>query len=193
MVAARRAPLAAFGIAWALAWWLPFANVLFATPVAFAERMLFASAAGVALAGAAAAWTAGLSRGLLAAAVLSLTVPAVVRLERRIPEWRDDRTLFEATVRDVPGNGRAWANLAVLALGARDDARAAAAAERAAAADPSLCPRLRALREPRAFPRTRGDGASPGRLAREAVRRPDSLAGQRPMAVSRSRIRSVLS
>lgn len=137
----KRRPLVSFGLAWAALTYLPFANLFFLTGTAFAERLLHLPAAGVVLA------LVGLfprqpsrrwARAVVCTAVLVAFLLAVVRIERRIPEWEDDRTLFAATVRDVPLNGRAWFNLVVIALSDHDVAAARHAVTMALQADPRL-------------------------------------------------------
>ncbi len=146
LLARRGSGLASVGLSWVLLSWLPFANVAFPTAALFTERLLFLPAAGIALAlgGAVAAAPASARRAALLA-VLALSAAGAARIWSRIPDWHDDRTLFAATVRDVPGNGRAWLNLGVLSL-ARGDA-AAARAELAAGlrADPGLRPRVEGM------------------------------------------------
>ena len=162
VLAARRArPFVAFGVAWTLVTWLPFANFAFPTKVAFAERLLFFAAPGVALALAAFLEPPPCPAALRAALVGGAVALGSLRIESRIPEWRDDRTLFEATVRDLPGNGRALMNLGVLALSRRDVTAAEDAVRRAVAADPAFCPGARALAD---HARTLGQAEAARRL-----------------------------
>jgi protein O-mannosyl-transferase len=144
----KRRPLVSFGLAWAALTYLPFANLFFLTGSAFAERLLHLPAAGVMLA------LTGLFprrpverwiRTVVGGVVLGTFLLAVVRIERRIPEWEDDRTLFAATVRDVPLNGRAWFNLAVIALSDKDVAAVRQAVTKALQADPRLAGRVAGL------------------------------------------------
>lgn len=142
-----RAPAASLGLAWALLSYLPFANLAYPTAVLFTERLLFLPAAGIALlAGGAVARVhrAGQRAALLAVGLVALG--GASRIWSRIPEWRDDRTLFTATVRDTPGNGRAWVNLAVLSLSRGDSTSAAAELAAGLRADPGLRPRVEAMR-----------------------------------------------
>ncbi len=142
-----RAPVAALGLAWALLSYLPFANVAYPTAVLFTERLLFLPAAGVVLCAGDA--VARVSRPARRAALLGVglvVLAAASRIWSRIPEWRDDRSLFNATVRDVPGNGRAWVNLAVLSLARGDAASATAELTAGLRADPGLRPRVEGMR-----------------------------------------------
>lgn len=138
-----RGSLAGVGIAFALIVHLPFANLIFPTGTAFAERLLYASAAGVVLALVAALARAPKRLGLAAGASLALL--GAVRIEARIPEWRDDRALFTSVVRDVPSNGRAWFDLGLLALSAGDAGSARTALASAVRADARLVPAAREL------------------------------------------------
>lgn len=144
----KRRPLVSFGLAWAALTYLPFANLFFLTGTAFAERLLYLPAAGVVLA------LTGLfprrlthrwTRAVVGAAVLAAFLLAVVRIERRIPEWEDDRTLFTSTIRDVPLNGRAWFNLVVIALSEHDVAAVRQAVTKTLQADPRLAGRVAGL------------------------------------------------
>jgi hypothetical protein len=142
----RRAPAVSFGLAWALISYLPFANVAFPTAVLFSERLLFLPAAGIALAlGGAAASAPDRFRRALLLSVLALLVAGAARVWSRIPDWRDDRALFAATVRDAPGNGRAWMNLAVLSLSRGDAASARTELVASLRADPGLRPRVEGM------------------------------------------------
>jgi hypothetical protein len=149
----RAVPLVALGIGWAAVSYLPFANLFFPTAVIFAERLLFTPSAGVVLAVAAALsfaseWRGTRTvRGAFALAVGGLAVLGAARIESRLPEWRDDRALFSAVVRDLPGNGRAWWNLALIALSDGDAAGAQRSLTAALRADPSLKPSVAALRD----------------------------------------------
>ena len=142
-----RAPLASLGLAWALLSYLPFANIAYPTAVLFTERLLFLPAAGVALcAGDVVARVPGHARRAALLAVGLVTLAGASRIWSRIPDWRDDRTLFTATVRDAPGNGRAWVNLGVLSLSRGDAPAAAAELTAGLRADPGLRPRLEGMR-----------------------------------------------
>lgn len=141
------APLAALGLSWALLSYLPFANIAYPTAVLFTERLLFLPAAGLALcAGDVAARVPRPARRAALLGVGLVALAGVSRIWSRIPDWRDDRALFTATVRDAPGNGRAWVNLAVLSLSLGDASAAAAELAAGLRADPGLRPRLEGMR-----------------------------------------------
>lgn len=141
-----RSGLLSVGLLWVLLSWLPFANVAFPTATLFTERLLFFPAAGIALAlgGLGAAAPASVRRAVLLL-VLAAALASVARIWSRIPDWRDDRTLFAATVRDVPGNGRAWLNLGVLSLSRGEAASARAELAAGLRADPGLRPRVEGM------------------------------------------------
>ncbi len=142
-----RAPIASLGLAWALLSYLPFANVAYPTAVLFTERLLFLPAAGVVLC--LGEIVARVPRHGRRAAVLAVGLVALAGASRvwgRIPDWRDDRALFTATVRDAPGNGRAWVNLGVLSLSRGDASAVTAELTAGLRADPGLRPRVEGMR-----------------------------------------------
>lgn len=142
-----RAPVASLGLAWALLSYLPFANVAYPTAVLFTERLLFFPAAGgVLFAGDILARVPRPGRRAVLLAVGLVVLAGASRIWSRIPDWRDDRSLFTATVRDVPGNGRAWVNLAVLSLARGDAASATVELTAGLRADPGLRPRVEGMR-----------------------------------------------
>ena len=165
--------IAAYGTFWAAVSYVPFANVLFVTGTAFAERLLYAPAAGVALAlgpllVAGRARVARLAGGL---AVLALSAAGALRIDARLPEWRDDETLFRSVVRDRPGNGRAWFDLALIDLSRRDAPAARRDLEAALRADPALARDARGhLRHAAQLGRPEEESAIRGAL--EAIQRP---------------------
>ena len=117
----RRAPAIALGILVFFAALAPVANVFFPIGVILAERLLYLPSAGLCLA-------AGAAIGLLldalgaprrpasrlAAACLVAAAPGALLAARawtRTADWRDQRTLFEATVRASPDSALAHVNL----------------------------------------------------------------------------------
>jgi len=146
VVLRRRAPAASLGLVWALLAYLPFANVAFPTAVLFTERLMFLPAAGFALVlGGAAEAVPDRFRRAARLLVLVLLAAGAARVWSRTPDWRDDRTLFAATVRDAPGNGRAWLNLAVLSLSRGDPVSARVELVEGLRADPALRPRVEGM------------------------------------------------
>ncbi len=142
-----KAPMASLGLAWALLSYLPFANVAYPTAVLFTERLLFLPAVGVVFcAGDLVARVPRHARRAALLAVGLLALAGASRIWSRIPDWRDDRTLFAATVRDAPGNGRAWVNLGVLSLSRGDASAAASELTAGLRADPGLRPRVEGMR-----------------------------------------------
>ncbi len=110
LAARRRAPVLTFGILWIAIALLPVSNILFVSGVLLAERSLFLASVGLALvAGAVASpvierLRAAPRRARILGAVagtLILTL-GVVRSARRQPVWRDDATLYSASVVDEP-------------------------------------------------------------------------------------------
>lgn len=116
VVAWRRAPAVAFGLAWMAVAIAPVSNVFFAAGIVLAERTLFLPSVGamVALAGAGQALLGGRPRllrhpALGAGLLLAALALGVWRSNVRIPAWRDAAALFEATVRDAPRSYKAHA------------------------------------------------------------------------------------
>ncbi|MBA3853425.1 MAG: hypothetical protein C0503_03360 [Gemmatimonas sp.] len=119
VLARRRAPAITFGLLWAAVAWLPVSNLLFKSGVLVAERTLFLSSFGVALAVGACA--APLLRALAPVRVMRVTVTALAgcalllgaaRTLQRIPAWEDNAAVFAQMTVDTPSNARAWAALA---------------------------------------------------------------------------------
>jgi tetratricopeptide (TPR) repeat protein len=108
----RREPALALALALFGITWLPVSNALVPLPTIFAERLLYLTAAGAALAWARlgeAALAAGRRRTLAIAGGLWLAAQLAlcVRDDRM---WRDDLPLFAATVEVSPRSARAWIN-----------------------------------------------------------------------------------
>ena len=118
---------AAFGVAWFFLALAAVANVL---PLAtfMAEHWLYVPSMGVALA---AGWGAGRLaerwRQPVATALVVLVAAYGLATALRNRDWRDARTLFEATVASATWSAKAWSNLgnAYLELGETDKARPA--------------------------------------------------------------------
>jgi tetratricopeptide (TPR) repeat protein len=118
---ARRVPAAALGIALFFVSLLPVSNILFGIGTVMAERLLYVPSAGLCLAAGAlieraarAALPAASPRRLLATACLLAAIPAApfaLRCWTRTADWRDQRTLFETTVRTSPRSALAWLGL----------------------------------------------------------------------------------
>lgn len=112
---ARRQPAIVAGLAWVTVAFLPAANLLLPTGVILAERTLFLPSVGLCLiAGGVAGWIgrrfapqAG-ARLTLGALVLGLVVIGTIRSAMRLPDWRDNQTLFSRTLRDAPESYWAW-------------------------------------------------------------------------------------
>jgi len=107
-ILARRRPLVSIGLSWWLLGLLPFAQIV-RLPVGAAERFLYFPSVGMALVLAALAAEVQVRAGLplrrvaLIASGVLLALLLAVTLHRN-PDWRDDTTLQEATVRGFPGS-----------------------------------------------------------------------------------------
>ncbi|MGC8740833.1 MAG: hypothetical protein ACP5UB_05175 [Candidatus Sumerlaeaceae bacterium] len=145
LIARRRAPLCTFGILWFWLALLPVSNVI-PTMQFLAERFLYFPLIGAALALAGVcraalahrhtvgtevlAWRRAFAgrialrtpRHTQLALVMALIITALVaRSVLRIGVWREEVTLYAATLRDAPRNGRAFINV-VITLANRGDA-----------------------------------------------------------------------
>jgi hypothetical protein len=111
LLARRRHPWLALGIAWILIGLLPVSNLLFPTGVLIAERTLYLPSVGIAvMAGALVAWSAADRRRLGATIALTVAVVAAgaARSRSRQPVWRDSPTLFAQTIVDAPRSYRGY-------------------------------------------------------------------------------------
>jgi tetratricopeptide (TPR) repeat protein len=126
LLATRRAPLAAFAVAWMVAMYLPLANVVPLGPHFIAERYLYVPSFGACLLvalglDAIRRRTAGGALALLAL----LVVAGALRSIARVPEWRDSLSLWESALRAVPegsGNIHSELGLALSAAGRKEEA-----------------------------------------------------------------------
>jgi hypothetical protein len=111
----RRAPVLAFGVAWAGLALVPVSNILTATGVVLAERTLFLPSVGVLLAVGASqetliarlpAWARPV-RALLTASVVALVALGAARSMERQTVWRSEEEFFRSLVVDAPDTYRA--------------------------------------------------------------------------------------
>jgi Flp pilus assembly protein TadD len=135
-LARRRAPSVTLGILFFFVALFPVSNLPFGIGVVMAERLLYLPSAGFCLAiGAGTEWltAAFYTRRLVVVAVLAaLTCQTLAR----IPVWRDQRTLFEATVRSSPQSALAHASLGAVEADAGHLDKAEAEYRRALTLDP---------------------------------------------------------
>jgi tetratricopeptide (TPR) repeat protein len=122
-------------------------GLLFATPSLMAERVLYLPMVGVAaIAGSAlilvtGRFFSGRQRIVATAAVAAMVLlPLGARTLARVPDWKDDTALFEATVRAHPESFLAWYNLAVERLEGGDPAGALTAVDRCLSFRPQYLP-----------------------------------------------------
>lgn len=109
----RAAPVAAFGLFWGIVTLAPVSNLLTATGIVMAERVLFLPSIGVALAAAVGierhARHLDRRRNQVAAAVIALwTVALCARSIGRVPVWRNQDRFFAQLPMDAPRSYRAW-------------------------------------------------------------------------------------
>jgi tetratricopeptide (TPR) repeat protein len=119
VLSARRAPVAAFALAWTLGMYLPLANAIPLGPHWVAERYVYVPSFGVCLLGALALGRLRPRAPAAAAAVLAaLVLAGALRSAVRVRDWRDPLSLWQSALRAVPeGTGRIHAELG-LALSA---------------------------------------------------------------------------
>jgi 4-amino-4-deoxy-L-arabinose transferase-like glycosyltransferase len=110
----RRAPLAAFGLAWTLICLAPVSGAVELRNLV-AERYLVVPSAGLALAAGAlfaAAWKRRKRRWAAAAALAALCAAGAARVQARLPDFAGDAAFHRASVRADPSSPRAHAALA---------------------------------------------------------------------------------
>jgi hypothetical protein len=145
----RRIPAAAFGLWWAAVTLAPVSNLLTATGIVMAERVLFLPSIGLAIAlGAAlqarratdrrtapAPVTASRTRPsqqvVLATVLVAWGIGFTVRSATRVGTWRTQRQFYIALPRDAPLAYRAWKGAGEYWAGAGDHPRAIAMLRRA--------------------------------------------------------------
>jgi Tfp pilus assembly protein PilF len=128
LVAVRfRRTLVGMGAAWFLLFLLPSCNFFPPGPSYLSERLLYLPSTGLILAGVAAA---GLVRKVktvptvMAIAGFASAVLMTVSIVGWLPHWREERTLLERMVLEVPGSSQAHAGLAEILKEQRDNAGA---------------------------------------------------------------------
>jgi tetratricopeptide (TPR) repeat protein len=114
LLAARRAPLLAIAALFVVIPLALTANVLFAIGTIKAERLLYLPSVGWCLA---AGWLLGCTavrhRRAAVGALVALLLVFGIRAALRNEQWRDDATLYTATLADAPASAKAHHNLAV--------------------------------------------------------------------------------
>ncbi|MBI3448663.1 MAG: tetratricopeptide repeat protein [Acidobacteria bacterium] len=104
----RRAPVAAFALAWIAATYLPASNILFPTGTIFGERLLYMPLVGFALLVALANGRAPRIPGAILAVVLVTLLGA--RFIARTADWSSDDALFESAALASPRSTKAHSN-----------------------------------------------------------------------------------
>jgi hypothetical protein len=144
VVAARRAPIVAWAMAWVLVMYLPVSNVVPLTQFFVAERYLYVPSFGACLLAALGldalrgARTTALRVGAIAAAAVIVGAGAV-RSAARTREWRDDLTLWSAAIAAIPdASSKTHGQLALALSNARRGAEAIPHFERALALGPEF-------------------------------------------------------
>ena len=119
LVTWRRIPVAAAGIGWTVLALAPVTNLLTPTGIVLAERTLFLPSVGVVLLIGALVARFGVTlkgehwaRPALGAGCILVLALGLWRSAARLPVWRDNTTLFGATVADAPLSYWAWRNWA---------------------------------------------------------------------------------
>ncbi len=121
LILARRKPVCLFGVISLFGTYLLMSHLFFPAPLIMAERVLYLPMAGLSAVFAAimvklAEIIMPIPRRMLAAAsvmVIIVAIPLAIRSALRVSDWRDDLTLFRATVEVAPRSTMAWNNLGV--------------------------------------------------------------------------------
>lgn len=110
----RRAPLAAFALAWMVITYLPVSNVVPLTRYFVAERYLYVPSFGFCLLVAMGLDRLGTRRWLGIAAALAVLLAGAVRSHARVRDWRDGVSLWSSALRVFPqGTGRIYNELGI--------------------------------------------------------------------------------
>jgi hypothetical protein len=134
-LARRRMPVAAFGLWWAAVTLAPVTNLLTATGIVMAERVLFLPSIGLAIALGAALQrrretieerTTRWRSAALAAMLVTWGVILAVRSAARVPTWSSQRRFYTDLTHDAPLAYRAWKAAGEYWEGAGDHPRAVA-------------------------------------------------------------------
>lgn len=176
--ARRRAPLAALGIGWIIVCFGPVSNAI---PLfnPFADRYAYALIAGFGLLVAA----LPLADRIVRRGLLALAVAYLLLLHLRLPDWRNDETLWAATLRVEPRSARAHTGLGLVALERGDTDAAYGFFTRADLLNPRD---VTALINLAVLDGRRGDhGAAANRLEESVRRRPDKPEAWANLAVAR--------
>jgi tetratricopeptide (TPR) repeat protein len=129
----RRLPEVGFGVLFFFLAFAATANVLFPTGTPMGERLAYLPSVGPCLAA-----TAALRWGRGGAVVLALATLALgARTAARLPDWKDDLTMFRKTVETSPRSHRSWLKLASVQLARKEYAEAEANYGRALAILPT--------------------------------------------------------
>lgn len=132
VVLLRRGSVAGVGLLWCLVALAPVAQIVPYSEIV-SEHNAYLALAGLMLAAGQVAATVARSRPRLAFGIVGLLVLLLgARSHLRAADWRDDLTLWRATVAATPGSVRGQYNLGVALLGEGDLLGAKAALERAA-------------------------------------------------------------
>jgi len=111
---ARRFPVTMFALSWGALTYLIVSNLLIPIGTIFGERLLYTPSVGFALLVGAGLARLGRGSGRRRAAAAALAVAVLGlyagRFIARTRDWRDDATLFEATVRTSPESAKAHSN-----------------------------------------------------------------------------------
>jgi tetratricopeptide (TPR) repeat protein len=133
----RRAPAAAAGLAWFAVLFFPVSNFPLTSTTVYGERLLYAPAAGLAIAFGAA--VAALPRPWLATALFAaVALPNAALLQARHRDWRDEDRLFFSALSAAPDAALVQANAAAACYRGRDPVCAEAHARRALELWPGL-------------------------------------------------------
>ena len=169
----RSRPAIAAGIVMFAVPWLTISNLVVLLPTIFAERLLYAPAAGLALVTA----TVLGERGRLGRAALALLVVGNLALAMRTDAaWHDEESLFRMAVEVSPRAARAWLNYGAALMRRGQRERAVAAFEQARSIAPDWS-------RPHALLGAAFDQAGRADLALPALRRAVALEPDTPDGV----------
>jgi protein O-mannosyl-transferase len=131
-------PVTRFGLLWCAVNFIPIANVVPIPSAPMADRFMYLPAVGVWLVAADQAWVlyAKSRRATAAAALLILFSLGAVTVNRNL-DWRDDRSLYESSVKTAPDSSWGHYNLGVALVKGGDVTAAEREFQRAVALNPA--------------------------------------------------------
>jgi hypothetical protein len=136
----RRAPVVAAGLAWFGLCFLPASNLVFLSPSAYGERLLYLPSIGLVLALTSSVFALAqkLSRPIMAPAILAvLGLANAAAIQVRNLDWKSEETLYLSALEVIPNSAKVQYNVAWVAFQKGEFAKAEIHASKAVAIRPT--------------------------------------------------------